>query len=156
LVGYKRIDLAVEACTRLGRRLVVLGAGPERKRLDQRAGPTVTFVGRRSDPEIARAYANCRALLFPGFDDFGIAPVEAQSAGRPVIAFGRGGATETIVRDVTGVFFEEQTVDDVVDAIERFERMALDPTRCRENALRFDARIFRDRFAELVASAASS
>lgn len=152
LVAYKRIDLAVQACTRLGRKLIVLGAGPERRRLEQMAGPTVTFVGARTDAEIAATYANCRALLFPGLEDFGISPVEAQSAGRPVVAFGRGGAVETVRQDVTGVFFEDQTVESLIGAIERLERTPFDPNQCRDNAKRFDASIFRDGIANALRS----
>jgi glycosyltransferase involved in cell wall biosynthesis len=96
LVAYKRVDLAVEACTRLGVRLVVAGDGPDRSRLEAMAGPTVEFVGRVSDPEYHELLSGARALLFPGEDDFGIVPVEAQAAGCPVIAFGRGGALDTV------------------------------------------------------------
>lgn len=153
LVGYKRIDLAVDACTRLGRKLVVVGEGPEGARLRRRGGSSVSFVGTKPDGEIARLYANCRALLFPGFDDFGIAPVEAQAAGRPVIAYARGGATETVRDRVTGLFFREQSVSAVVEAIERFERLELDPTACRENAERFDSSVFRDRLSLVLTAA---
>ena len=126
------------------------GAGPERARLEKRAGPTVSFIGAKADSEIAGLYANCRALLFPGFDDFGIAPVEAQSAGRPVIAYARGGATETVRDGVTGLFFGEQTVAAVVEAIERFEGLALDPAACRQNAERFDSSVFRARLSSVL------
>lgn len=144
LVGYKRVDLAIEAATRLRRRLLVVGDGPERRRLEKLAGPTVEFLGRRSDDELVDLYARSRGFIFPGFEDFGIAPVEAQASGRPVIAYGRGGATETVVDGVTGVFFREQTVTSLVEAIIRFERMSLEPAACRRNAERFDQEIFRD------------
>jgi glycosyltransferase involved in cell wall biosynthesis len=150
LVGYKRVDLAVKAATRLGRRLMVVGDGPERERLKAMAGPTVTFLGRRPDPEVAELYARCRALLFPGLEDFGITPVEAQAAGRPVIAYAAGGALETVVDGVTGVLFEEQTEDALAEAMLSLERAHLNPATCRRNAERFDASEFRRRLLEVV------
>src|SRR5207237_5119844 len=128
LVPSKRTDLAVAAATRLGRRLVVVGTGPEEARLRARAGPTVSFLGWRPDAEIARLYARCRALIFPAVEDFGITPLEAAAAGRPTIALGRGGALETMVgldaadAPPTAVFFPDQSVDALVEAISRFER----------------------------------
>ena len=149
-VTYKRIDIAIEAANRLGRRLLVVGDGPERRRLEAQAGPTIRFLGRRSDAEVAELYARCRAFLFPGWEDFGIAPVEAQAAGRPVIAYGRGGALETVVDGVTGVFFEEQTPESLAAAIERFELLELDPGDCRAQAERFDSSEFDRRFKAAV------
>ncbi len=134
LVGYKRVDLAVQAATRLGRRLVVAGSGPELERLRALAGPTVEFRGFTPDDELPHLYARCRAFLFPGFEDFGITPVEAQAAGRPVVAFGRGGAAETVVDGVTGVLFHEQTVDALCEAMLRLEQGRWDPAACRRNA----------------------
>lgn len=150
LVGYKRADLAVQAATRLGRRLVVVGGGPELKRLRALAGPTVEFRGRLSDPEVADLYARCRALLFPGLEDFGIVPVEVQAAGRPVIAYGRGGALDTVVDGVTGTLFAEQSVEALAAAIEDHEARAWDPAACRRNAERFDAAEFRRRMHDAV------
>jgi glycosyltransferase involved in cell wall biosynthesis len=149
-VPYKRVDLAVAACTRLGRKLVVVGMGPETARLRAAAGATISFTGALSDDAVADLYARCRAFVFPGLEDFGIAPVEAQAAGRPVIAYGAGGATETVVDGQTGVFFHEQTVDALVRAIEQFEQTKFDPAACRANAMRFDAAIFRQRIKESV------
>jgi glycosyltransferase involved in cell wall biosynthesis len=150
LVRYKRVDLAIAACNRLNRRLVIVGAGPEAARLRAKAGPTIEFVGQRSDGDVARLYARCKALLFPGFEDFGITPLEAQAAGRPVVAFGRGGATETVVDQVTGVLFHEQSVDALVDAIERLARLSVPQTVCRENAMRFDVSVFRQRMSAAI------
>ena len=150
LVPYKRVDLAVQAANRLGVRLVVVGDGPERSRLEGLAGPTVELRGWRTDEEIADLYARCRALLFPGLDDFGIAPVEAQAAGRPVIAYGRGGATETVVDDSTGVLFEEQSVDAVVEAVLTLQKLSFDPEVCRRNAERFDRGEFRRRLLRTI------
>lgn len=143
LVPYKRVDLAVQAASRLGRRLVVVGDGSERRRLEALAGPTVEFLGRRGDDEVAELLARCRAFLFPGWEDFGIAPVEAQAAGRPVIAYGRGGAAETVVDGATGVLFEEQTVDSLAEAMLRADGIAFDPATCRRNAERFGSDVFR-------------
>ena len=104
LVSYKRVDLAVEACTRTGRRLVVAGDGPERKRLESIAGPTVSFVGRVDNAALPALYAGCKAFLFPGEEDFGITPLEAMAAGRPVIAYGRGGVLDSVADGETGIF----------------------------------------------------
>lgn len=150
LVPYKRIDLAIEACNRLHRRLIIVGAGPALTRLRALAGTTVEFAGALPDDDVADLYSRCRAFLFPAHEDFGISAVEAQAAGRPVVAFAAGGALETVRDGVTGVHFAEQTVDAVVDAIERLERLDVDTLLCRANAERFDASVFRDRIASLV------
>jgi len=152
LTPYKRVDLAVEACNRLGRRLVVVGTGPEDRRLRALAGPTVELLGWRDDAQTAELYARCRALLFPPLEDFGITPLEAMAAGRPVIAFGEGGARETVVppgegEPPTGLFFARQTVEDLVDAIRRFEASAhqFEPKALRRRAEAFDRPLFRER-----------
>ncbi|MEX2583386.1 MAG: glycosyltransferase [Gemmatimonadota bacterium] len=150
LVGYKRVDLAIEAANRLKRRLVIVGDGADRRRLQSLAGPTVEFRGRLADEEVADLYARCRAFLFPGFEDFGIAPVEAQAAGRPVVAYGRGGAAETVIDGATGVLFMEQSADSLVDAILQFEKLTFDPTICRRNAERFDRAEFRRRLSRAI------
>jgi glycosyltransferase involved in cell wall biosynthesis len=153
LVRYKRVDLAIDACNRLKRRLLIVGSGPEAGRLRAKAGPTIEFLGRRSDGEVATLYARCKAFLFPGFEDFGITPLEAQAAGRPVVAFGRGGATETVVDQQTGVLFAEQSVESLVEAIERLDRLSLSQVDCRENAMRFDVTVFRQRMTAAVDAA---
>jgi glycosyltransferase involved in cell wall biosynthesis len=152
LTPYKRVDLAVEACTRLGRRLVVVGSGPEEARLRALAGPTVELRGWLDDARTAELYARCRALLFPPLEDFGIAPLEAMAAGRPVIAFGQGGARETVVppggaEAPTGLFFARQSVDDLVEAIRRFESgvVAFEPKALRRRAEEFDRPLFKER-----------
>jgi glycosyltransferase involved in cell wall biosynthesis len=142
----------VEAANRLGRHLLVVGTGPEERRLRALAGPTVELLGWRDDSEIAGLYAACRALLFPPLEDFGITPLEAMAAGRPVIAFGQGGALETVVppgrgESPTGLFFEHQTVDGLVEAIRRFEsgREQFEPKALRRHAEAFDRALFKER-----------
>jgi glycosyltransferase involved in cell wall biosynthesis len=158
LAPYKRVDLAVLAANRLGVGLVVVGSGPEEASLRGLAGPTVEFLGWRSDAEVADLYARCRAVLFPTVEDFGIVPLEAMAAGRPVIALGRGGALETIVpldrgdEPPTGLFFQEQTVEALVEAIRRFEASAhrFEPKTLRARAEAFDRPLFRERIARWV------
>jgi glycosyltransferase involved in cell wall biosynthesis len=137
LAPYKRFDLAVDACRRLGRELVVIGSGQEAAKLKAKAGPGVRFLGWQPDEVIRDHYRRCRAVLFPAEEDFGIVPVEAQACGAAVVAFGRGGATETVLPDRTGVLFGEQSVEALIDGIERFEGSALDPAAMRANAERF-------------------
>jgi glycosyltransferase involved in cell wall biosynthesis len=158
LVPYKRVELAVQAAGALGRRLVLVGTGPEMDRLKHlsaglaKAGKPVEFIGWQSDDQLREWYANCAALLFPGEEDFGIVPLEAQACGKPVIAFGRGGALETVVEGQTGLFFKEQTVESLVDAMKRFEeqRDQFAPAKVRANALRFDRAEFKRRVEEFV------
>lgn len=147
LVPYKRIDLAIQACSKLGRRLVVIGTGPEASRLRRMAGPNVEFVGWRSDEAIRSHMRRCQALLFPGNEDFGIVPLEAQACGSPVIAYRDGGVTETVIEamaesDGTGWFFDGQSPVDVADAMNRFEseRDRFCPVLARTNAERFSVK----------------
>jgi len=156
LAPYKRIDLAITAAGRLGRRLLVVGTGPEERRLRGLAGPGVEFLGWRSDAEVASLYRRCRAVLFPGEEDFGIVPLEAMAAGRPVIALAAGGALETVVdlgRDddaPTGVLFEAQTAEALAEAMLKLEASAgrFSPKALRARAETFD----RPRFKEQVAA----
>lgn len=150
LVAYKRVDLAVEAANRLKKRLLVVGEGPERKHLASLAGPTVEILGHLDDERVADLYARCRALVFPGFEDFGITPVEAQAAGRPVVAYARGGAAETVIDGKTGVLFPAQRIEDLMIAIRRCEQTVFNPDVCRRNAERFDRRIFSDRVRQAI------
>ncbi len=148
---YKRVDLAVEACNRLGLQLKVAGDGAQFEELAKLAGPTVEMLGKVSEEDLPGLYAGCRAFLMPQEEDFGIAPLEAQAAGRPVIAYAAGGALETIVDGVTGAYFAEQTPDSLCRALRGFETADLSPAACRDNALRFS----RERFArELRATVA--
>jgi glycosyltransferase involved in cell wall biosynthesis len=151
LVPYKRLDIAVDAFRRTGRRLVIAGDGPDRDRLARRAGRTIEFAGRLDDAAVADLMARCRAFVMPGEEDFGIAPVEAQAAGAPVIALAKGGSLETVagVRgeeerpDATGVFFDQPTPDALIGAIEVFEKRAFDPAALHVNARRFAPDRFR-------------
>ncbi len=159
LTPYKRVDLAVAAASKLGRRLVVVGTGPEAARLRAQAGPTVELLGWRDDAVIAELYARCRALLFPTLEDFGITPLEAMASGRPVIALGQGGALETVVgagggEPATGIFFERQSVDDLMDAIRRFESGSLrfEPKALRRRAEAFDRPVFKERVEQYLAT----
>jgi glycosyltransferase involved in cell wall biosynthesis len=144
LIPYKRTDLAVRACSELGLRLLVFGDGRDREALKRMAGPSVTFLGRVPDDELARLYAGARAFIFPGLEDFGIAPLEAQAAGRPVIAFAGGGALETVIPGQTGEFFPKQTVASLVQALSAFKPDEYDPAACRSNAERFREERFVD------------
>jgi glycosyltransferase involved in cell wall biosynthesis len=153
---YKRLDLAVEACRRLRRRLVIIGQGQDERRLKTMAGPDVQIMGWQPDEVIRDHYRRCRALLFPGEEDFGIVPVEAQACGTPVIAFGRGGATETTVplqqrrragtAEPTAVWFEDQTADSLIEAMKLFERRMdeFSPSAARRLALRFSRKRFEE------------
>lgn len=152
LIPYKRPDLAVSACLKMGRRLKVVGTGNQIETLKALAAgdPNVEFLGRVSDEDLRRAYAHARALLFPGVEDFGIVPLEAQSAGTPVIAYGVGGARETVVEGKTGLFFDEQTVGSLCGAIETLESRTWDSRACQANAARFRPEVFRTRLAAVV------
>lgn len=154
LVPYKRIDLAVEACRQTGRRLKVIGAGPDLTRLQALAGPTIEFLGRQSDGAVARLVSRCLALIFPGEEDFGMAPLEVNSGGRPVVAFNGGGASETIVPGLNGLFFQEATVESLIASLEVFEKMHWQPYRIRAYAKEFDSRIFRQRIRDYIESVA--
>ena len=163
LVAYKRVDLAVEACNALKRRLIVIGDGPEKPALMKMAGPTVTFLGFQSDEIVREHYGRCRAFLFPGEEDIGLTPIEAQASGRPVIAYGRGGAVETVggfypgedvnPEEATGVFFAEQSADALVEAILAFEaaESKFSPTLIRAQAERFDVAHFKEQLGNFIA-----
>ena len=153
LMPHKRIELAVQAFTDLGLPLVVVGNGPDARRLKRLAGPTVRFAGRVSDEEAARLLAHARALVVPATEEFGIAAVEAQAAGRPVIALREGGARETVVEGVTGTFFDEPTVASLTGAIRRFDIDAIEPQDCVRNARRFDLTGFRQGMLGVVEEA---
>lgn len=157
-VPYKRIDLAISACARLNKKLIVIGSGSQEKELKLLAASCknadIKFTGRISDSEVKAYLQKCRALIFCAEEDFGIIPVEAQACGRPIIAFGKGGALETVVNEKTGVFFEEQSVGSLVKAIEKFEKLdkenTFNPKKIREHAEKFSAENFRKNLSEQI------
>jgi glycosyltransferase involved in cell wall biosynthesis len=150
LVPYKRPDLAIDACQQLGRRLKVVGGGRANDQLTRNLGPDVEILGELDDNALAGALAGARALLFPGEEDFGIVPVEAQAAGVPVIAYSYSGARDSVVDGVSGVLFDEQSTDGLAAAIEQFERMSFSEEDVRNNAGRFSSEDFRGRMATLL------
>jgi len=162
LIPYKRIDLAIQACNALGLHLIVIGDGPQAGELRKAAGPTVEFLGFQPDEVVRSHYRRCKALLFPGEEDIGLTPIEAQASGRPVIAYARGGALESVVGVIpgevvhsevhTGVFFDEQSLESLVDAIRAFELMEdrFSSRFIRAHAQGFDEARFRNDFARLV------
>ncbi|RDJ03331.1 glycosyltransferase [Rhizobium grahamii] len=150
LVSYKRPDLAVEAFNRLKAKLVVIGGGEMLDHLKKIAGPTVTILGSQPFDSLKHHYARCKALIFPGEEDFGIVPVEAMASGRPVIAYGRGGATETVVANKTGMFFQNQTVEELIDAVQRMEKLDFNPTDAVSRAADFRREVFINRFRTFI------
>jgi len=150
LMAHKRLDVAVRAFSELRLPLVVAGNGPDARRLQRLAGPTVRFVGRVSDAAAARLLSTSRALVVTATEEFGIAAVEAQAAGRPVIALRDGGVLETVAEGRTGTFFDAPTPASLIDAVQRFDPLAIDPADCRANAERFADDRFRRRFRALV------
>ncbi len=150
LLRYRRVDLAVAAATRLGRDLVVVGDGPELASLRAAAGPTVRFEGFVPRPRLVKLMRTCSAYFVPGVEDFGIAPVEAMAAGKPVVAFGRGGVAETVIDGETGILFGEQSVDALCEALEELDGFRVDPDAIRARAAEFDASVFRAAIRRLV------
>jgi len=142
LLSYKRVDLAVEAATRRGLPLDVVGTGPALNKLQALAGPTVTFHGRLDDASITELLHTCSAVIFPGTEDFGIVPVEANAAGKPVVAFAAGGALETLEDGVTAVLFREPTADALVEALDRLQALETPPEVLARSAARFSAEAF--------------
>jgi glycosyltransferase involved in cell wall biosynthesis len=147
---YKRIDLAIQACNKLRLPLVVIGGGRDEKQLKAMAGPTIRFLGRLSDDEVLTYMAHCRALLLPGEEDFGITPLEIQASGRPVIAYGAGGALTSVVRDVTGTFFAEQTVESLAATLATFDESRYNPQDIRNHALDFAKPRFQRRILQFI------
>ncbi|MCA9860211.1 MAG: glycosyltransferase [Thermomicrobiales bacterium] len=150
LVPHKRIDLAVRACSRYGIPLKVVGSGRSERELRAMAGPTVELLGRLPDDEVADLMTHCKGFMLPGSEDFGISAVEAQAAGRPVIAFGAGGALESVIPGETGVFFSERTAESLMSAIRAFETISWNPVRARANAERFSKARFQREIMEEV------
>jgi glycosyltransferase involved in cell wall biosynthesis len=161
LVPYKRIDIAIEAFNASGKRLLIVGSGDSEKELKKKARPNIEFSGWADNGRVEELYSNCQALIFPGEEDFGIVPVEAQACGKPVIAYKKGGALETVIPingkqpaggSATGVFFDHQTPEALLEAVDYFESVKdrFDPQRLRENAMRFDREIFKKNIREYI------
>lgn len=155
LIPYKRVDLVVRAFNQLGLPLHIVGDGRDRAALEAIAKPNIRFLGRLSDAEVREQYAGCRAFVFPGEEDFGITPVEAQAAGRPVIAYAGGGALDTVLDGETGILFRDKTPEALAEAVMRCEAARFDPEAIRRNALRFDTAHFRQQMADYVAQKAA-
>ena len=154
LVRYKRIDLLVQAFNTMNRRLVVIGDGEMLPTLRRMAKPNVQILGRQSWEVIRDHYARCKALVFPGIEDFGMVPIEAMASGKPVIAFGQGGARETVIDGYTGVLFQEQTPVALANAVRRFESIAdgFDRQAIRGHARQFSEQVFKERFRSFIAN----
>jgi glycosyltransferase involved in cell wall biosynthesis len=156
LNSYKRIDIVIEAFRRLDLPLKVIGEGPCRKYLESVAGKNIEFLGRVNDRKMAKYLSCCRALIFPGEEDFGIVPLEAMSAGRPVIAYQAGGALETVVQGQTGLFFKEQNSDSLIKALDKFQFMGFDRKIIRAHAKKFDKENFKKKIEQFVEEKARS
>jgi glycosyltransferase involved in cell wall biosynthesis len=152
LVPYKRVDLAVKAFNELKKPLVIIGSGSQKERLEKIAGENIRFLGNQPFEVLKEHYEHCRAFIFPGVEDFGITPLEAQASGKPVIAYKEGGALETVRANETGLFFEEQTPEALVDAVKRFEDIEkqFEPELCRQNANRFSPEQFRSAIKDFL------
>ena len=150
LIPYKRIDLAVRAFNQLGLPLVIAGAGRDREALEALAGPTITFLGRVPDEDLPGLFARCQAYVLPGMEDFCITPVQAQASGRPVVAYGTGGALDTVVGGETGIFFHEPTPEALAAAVRAFAPNELHPRACRANAERFAVRVFKEKLGQFI------
>ena len=153
LIPYKRIDLAIQAATELGVKLKIAGAGRDRERLQALAGDNVEFLGFVPDGQLPRLMAQCKALIFPGLEDFGIVPVQAQAAGRPVIALSGGGALDTVVPGFTGEHFAEMTVDSLKEVWRKFDERAYNPHEIRLHARQYDRSAFVERISAFVEGA---
>ena len=152
LIGYKRIDLIIEACKKTRQPLKIVGKGPEKERLQKLAegAPWIEFLGRLSDEELKKVYGKARAFVFAGEEDFGIVPVEAMAAGRPVVAYNKGGVTESVKEGVAGAFFAEQTVESLAEVLEKFDEKQYNSVHVREQAERFTKQVFQDRMRKII------
>ena len=149
-VPYKRIDIAIEACNRLKLPLKIIGSGREEKHLRAIAGPTIEFIGKVTDEQLAAYYLNCKALIFPGVEDFGLTVIEAQNFGKPVIALRKGGAVETIVDKKTGVFFDEQKTAALMSVLRDFDKIVFDEDAFVKQTNRFSLAVFKKEFLRVV------
>jgi glycosyltransferase involved in cell wall biosynthesis len=147
---YKRVDIVIQAFNQLGLPLVVIGEGPDKAHLEKIAKPNIKFLGRVSDTVVNEHCAQCQAFIFPGEEDFGIAPVEAMAGGRPVVAYAAGGALETVVDGLTGVFFKEQTPAAIVEAVKKMQKISCDSRQIRNHALQFDKKVFKQKLSAYI------
>ena len=150
LVPYRRIDVLVEAFNKMQKPLVIAGSGRDRERLEAMAGPTIEFLGRVPDEELPDLMARCRAFMWPGEEDFGISPIQAMAAGRPVIAYAAGGALETVIPGQTGVLFDAQTAESIIAAVEQFAEQSFDPGAISAFAARFDSAEFKRKMQRFI------
>lgn len=151
LVPYRRIDLLIEAFNKMQRPLRIAGSGRDKERLESMAGPTIEFLGYVPDEDLPDLFAHCKAFMFPGEEDFGIAPIQAMAAGRPVIAYAAGGALDTVIPGKTGALFAEQTVDGIIQAVESFDETCVDTAVIRQHAQQFDTAVFKHKMQDFVA-----
>ncbi|OQA04612.1 MAG: Glycogen synthase [bacterium ADurb.Bin400] len=154
LEPYKKIDLAIEACNKLGRQLVIIGEGKDRNRLQALAGKTIEFLGRQSDKAVHEYMRNAYALIFPGEEDFGLTPLESMASGRPVLAYRKGGTVETVIDGTTGLFFNEPTSESLAECLNRFsdKYLSFSPSNCRKQAERFSVEQFKENIGDYVDS----
>jgi len=150
LVPYRRLDILIEAFNKMKRPLHIAGSGRDKERLEALAGSTITFLGYVPDEDLPDLFARCRAFMFPGEEDFGIAPLQANAAGRPVIAYAAGGALETVIPGQTGAFFAEQSVDAIIKAVESFECELVDSQLIRQHAEQFDTAVFKQKMSAFI------
>jgi glycosyltransferase involved in cell wall biosynthesis len=150
LITYKRHDIAIKAFNKLGLPLKIIGRGPELKRLKKIAGPTIEFLGRVSDEDLKKYYAQCRAFIFPQEEDFGIVAIEALSSGKPLIAYRGGDIPEHMEESKMGVFFGEQSPEAIIEAMRKFEKMSFNPEYIRSKVLKFDREIFKEKMKEII------
>ncbi len=153
LIAYKRHDIAIEAFNRMGLELKIIGRGPEIKRLKKIAGPTIEFLNRVDDEQLKKYYAECRAVIFPQEEDFGIVAIEALSSGKPLIAFQGGDIPEHMEAEKMGVFFEQQSPEAIIAAVEKFEKMSFDPSYIRSKVLKFDRENFKEKMKAFIENA---
>lgn len=150
LVPYKKIDLAIKAFNYLQKRLIIIGTGSEKNRLKKIADGNIEFVGSVNDEELVKYYRKAKAVIFPQEEDFGLVPIEAQACGTPVIAYGKGGALETVVNEKTGIFFENQTIESLIDAVKKFEEMGIIYQNCIDQSKKFSENSFLVNFSEII------